>query len=187
MNRRFHMNKISKILSIALSIIMIVAVTLASACSCSCDQTKADTTKPIVSSMNPGDSATNVAVNSDITFSFSEAMDVSTITGTTFTLKQGTTPVSGTVTYSGKTATFTPSTSLMPGTTYMATVTTGVKDLAGNAMGSNKVWSFETAPVASTDTTAPRVTLTMNANGAVDVPVNTKIGMYFMRRWIPRR
>jgi hypothetical protein len=27
----------------------------------------------------------------------------------------------------------------------------------------------------------------MNANGAVDVPVNTKIGMYFMRRWIPRR
>ena len=43
-----------------------------------------------------------------------------------------------------KTATFKPSSSLGFSTSYTATITTGVKDKAGNAMTGAKNWSFTT-------------------------------------------
>lgn len=108
-----------------------------------------DTTAPTVSSTVPADAATGVALNQQVAAIFSEPMDPLTITTATFTLTQGTTPVSGTVTYVGTTATFTPSSNLAGSTTYTATITTGVKDLAGNALASNKVWSFTTGTTAA--------------------------------------
>jgi len=75
---------------------------------------------------------------------FSEAMDPLTITTANFTLKQGTTAVPGTVTYAGTVATFNPMMDLASSTTYTATITTGAKDLAGNALAVSKVWSFTT-------------------------------------------
>jgi hypothetical protein len=48
------------------------------------------------------------------------------------------------VTYAGVTATFTPSSNLTYSTTYTATITTGAKDLAGNAVAINKAWTFTT-------------------------------------------
>jgi hypothetical protein len=105
---------------------------------------------PAVNSTDPFSNATAVARNKKITITFSEAMNASTITTSTFTVTQGSTPVAGTVTYSGTTATFT-ATSLMAVTTvYTATVTTGVKNVAGNALAANKVWSFTTGGSAST-------------------------------------
>ena len=117
-----------------------------------------DTTPPAVTSTIPVDNATNVEINSPVTVTFSEAMDTSTINSSTFTLtsSSGTTQslkkaaaVTGTISYdaSSKTATFTPSTNLSYSTTYTATVTNGVKDIAGNAMASNKTWSFTTKAV----------------------------------------
>src|SRR4030067_1134594 len=94
-------------------------------------QTAPDTTPPTVSSTSPANSAENVAVNTAITATFSETMDASTVTTATFTLNNG---VTGTVPYSGTTATFTPSGNLAYSTTYTATITTDVKDAAGNAM-----------------------------------------------------
>jgi hypothetical protein len=85
-----------------------------------------------------------VATNSAITAIFSEMLDPLTITNVTFTLKQGTAPVSGTVNYAGVTATFTPSSSLAASTVYTAAITTVVKDLAGNTLASNFIWSFTT-------------------------------------------
>jgi hypothetical protein len=73
-----------------------------------------------------------------------------TVTTATFILKQGTTSVSGAVTYSGVMATFTPDTDLTPGTVYTATITTGVKDLAGNSLANPYVWSFTTASPPAT-------------------------------------
>jgi len=72
-------------------------------------------------------------------------MDPSTITNATFTLTQGTTPVAGTVTYAGVTATFKPTANLAASTVYTATLTTGVKDLDGNALAANYSWSFTSA------------------------------------------
>src|ERR1051325_4896527 len=62
-----------------------------------------DTTPPTVSSTDPVNGATGVAISGKIAAAFSEAMDTTTITTTTFTLKQGTTPVAGAVTYAGVT------------------------------------------------------------------------------------
>jgi hypothetical protein len=113
-----------------------------------------DLTLPMVNSTDPLTNTTGIFSNKVVALTFSEAMTASTINGTTFSLKQGTTSVSGTVSYSGTTATFTPSNMLAASTTYTATITTGAKDLAGNALAANIVWTFTTAAsptVASAD------------------------------------
>jgi hypothetical protein len=48
------------------------------------------------------------------------------------------------VSYTGTTATFTPSNTLTEGTIYTATITTGAKDLAGNALAVNTTFNFTT-------------------------------------------
>jgi hypothetical protein len=106
--------------------------------------TALDTTAPTVGSTNPLDVATGVLLNSTVNATFSEVMSPATLTIATFTLKQGATPVSGTVTYLGTTSSFKPASNLAAGTIYTATITTGVKDLAGNALAADKVWSFTT-------------------------------------------
>jgi hypothetical protein len=75
-------------------------------------------------------------------------MNASTITTGTFTVTgPGSTPVAGTVAYDASTqiARFTPTNALTDGTAYIATVTTGVKDVAGNALASSHVWNFTTS------------------------------------------
>ncbi len=99
-----------------------------------------DTTSPTIISISPVDSATNVAVSTTITAVFNESMNASTINNTTFTVNG----ITGTVTYSGTQATFTPSNNLANNTTYTVTITTGVKDITGNAMSQNKTWKFST-------------------------------------------
>jgi hypothetical protein len=143
----------------------------------------ADTTRPTVSSTDPANAAAGVAINKKIAATFSEAMDPSTISATNFTLKQGATPVAGTVTYVGTTATFAPTSPLAINTPYTATITTGVKDLAGNAMASAFGWSFTTG--AGADTTAPTVSFTDPANAATGVAINKKIAATFSEAMDP--
>ena len=111
--------------------------------------TLTDIVPPTVISTDPMNLATDVDVNKVIMANFSEPMDPLTITLLTFTLSDGVLPVGGTVTYSGTTASFTPAANLLTNHTYYAVITTGAKDLAGNAMVSNYTWSFTTlqAPV----------------------------------------
>lgn len=104
-----------------------------------------DTTAPTINSTIPANAAIGVATNANVTATFNEAMDPATITATTVTVSQGTTPIAGAVTYLGTTATFNPTSDLAANTTFTATVTTGTKDLAGNALASSVVWSFTTA------------------------------------------
>ena len=113
-----------------------------------------DTTAPTVSSTIPASPvpATDVAINKKIIATFSEAMDPATITTANFTVTgPGVTPVTGTVTYAagGTTATFRPAGPLASSTLYTATITTGAKDLAGNALASNFAWSFTTGTTSA--------------------------------------
>jgi len=142
-----------------------------------------DTTAPTVSFTVPANAATDVAISQKIAATFSEAMDPLTTTTITFTLKQGTTPVVGTVTYAGVTATFNPLSALAPSTSYTATITTGTKDLAGNALANTFVWSFTTG--ATPDTTAPVVSFTVPANAATGVAISQKIAATFSEAMDP--
>jgi hypothetical protein len=99
---------------------------------------------PVAGATDPLDHATAVSQSKVVVITFSGAMDPATITSSTFMLKQGTTAVAGAVTYSGTTASFTPTSALAANTVYTATVTTGAKDMAGNAILADKVWSFTT-------------------------------------------
>ncbi len=108
----------------------------------------ADTTPPTVTVISPIAGATGVDSGSAITATFSEAMTAATISTTTFSVSGG---VTGTVSYDPATwkATFTPTVPLANGTNYTATVSTGVKDLAGNAMAVAKSWTFTTLAVVT--------------------------------------
>jgi Big-like domain-containing protein len=117
----------------------------------------ADTTPPKVISTSPANNATGISAGANVTATFSEVMDPSTITGSTFKLVRlnadGTqTRVTASVTYgaASKKAILDPSSNFRSGVTYQATVTTEAKDLAGNALDQNstkvgdqsKSWKF---------------------------------------------
>ena len=100
----------------------------------------------------PASGATGVSPTTDVTATFSEDMDTSTISNTTFNLKQSGTNIDADGSYDPATrkATLTPKAPLQTGTPYKATVTVGAKDLAGNRLDQNctttgsqqKAWSF---------------------------------------------
>ena len=142
-----------------------------------------DTTPPTVILTVPANLATNVPTNTLVTATFSEDMNPTAITGTSFTLVNTTlgTPVAGNVSYSvaGRMATFTPTTpaTLPNGNSFTATVTTAVTDLAGNAMVANKVWTFSTG--AALDTTPPTVTLVNPLDLATGVCINKTVNATF--------
>jgi hypothetical protein len=105
---------------------------------------------PIVSSTGPTNNAKDVALAVAVTATFTKAVAPATVTAATFTLAGPRGAVAGSVSYSGTTATLSPTTDLAPSTLYTATISAAVKDLDGTAMEANYVWSFTTgaAPLA---------------------------------------
>ena len=96
---------------------------------------KLDTIAPTVSSTTPSDNANTIAVNLPITATFSDYLENSTVTSTNFFLKDNSSNlITSTVTYANKTATLTPSSNLSENATYVATIKTGITDLAGHAL-----------------------------------------------------
>ena len=129
---------------------------------------------PTVVSTDPTNNATGVVLNKIVRANFSIPLNALTITNTTFTLKQGTTPVAGSVSYSGSRASFTPASPLAVNTVYTATITTGALSVAGMPMTNDYVWSFTTSTVLN-----PAVTLTDPLNNAVNVALNKKVTATF--------
>lgn len=145
-----------------------------------CGSGSADTTAPTVSSTAPANAAGGVAVSSNITATFSEAMDAATITTTTVTVSHGSTSVAGAVSYSGNTVTFNPTGDLLAGFSYVATITTGAKDMSGNALAVKKTWSFLTA-----DVSPPTVSSTDPADLAPAVALGANITANFSKTMDP--
>ncbi len=139
--------------------------------------TTGDVTSPAVSSVTPANNASSVSLSGAITVAFNEAMNASTINATTITLKQGSTAITGTVTYSGTTATFTPTAGLVANSVYSGTVTTGAKDVAGNSLAANFTWSFATSTAA--DVTPPTVISVNPANASTSIAITSSITANF--------
>lgn len=135
---------------------------------------QSDVTPPTVLSTVPVNGATGVLINSVIEANFSELIQVSTINDLTFFVKQGAQSIEGAVTYSGLTARFTPTVALLENKVYTVTITTGVKDLAGNAIVNNNTWSFTTG-IESNDIIPPVVVLTDPLDLATNVSLNKTI------------
>jgi len=157
-------------LLMSLTIFAMLAVLIG--CNENVTDSQTDTTAPTVSSTNFDDGATDISITGTVTATFSEAMDPATISDTNFTLNG----VAGSVSYVNKVATFTPDANLVINTDYTATISTGVKDLAGNALAEDKVWTFTTEEV---DTTAPEVVLTSPLEGATDRPITSTVTANF--------
>jgi len=137
-----------------------------------------DSTPPTMVSTTPANNAANGALNTSITATFGEEMDASTINTGTFTVAPlGESAITGLVNYSYRTATFTPLSVLEMDTAYTATITTGVKDRAGNTLAGDYAWLFTTGSVS--DTTPPEVVSTTPEPDASNVAINTSISAMF--------
>jgi hypothetical protein len=129
-----------------------------------------DNTPPTLSAVSPADGTTDVALDANVEATFSEAIDSSTLTNTTFTLtKQDGTPegtqVPATLSYnsSTNTATLNPEADLSSRASYTATIkggTEGVKDSSGNPLANDEVWSIITTLECTIVGTSSAETLT---------------------------
>ena len=116
-----------------------------------------DTTAPTVTATSPAANATGVATNSAVTATVSESLTVGTVTSSSAYLRDAqNNTVVATVAYNDaqKQITITPTSDLEQGTTYTATLTTAIKDQAGNSLAANYTWSF-TTQVATGGTVDP--------------------------------
>ncbi len=145
---------------------------------------------PEIVSTVPANAAIDVHLNQAVSATFTEAMNPLTITTGTFTLAgPGAVAVVGTVSYDAVNfiATFTPTLPLTASTTYIATITSGATDLAGNPLGNTGApnpWSFTTgAAVVTPPVIGPTIALFGGFGGAArdDQPGNRNGGQWRYR------
>jgi len=134
---------------------------------------------PVVVTTSPLNLATNVALNKTITATFSVPMDQSTITSSSFTLKNGTSPVLGLVSGLGNSVSFIPTISLSPMTVYTVQITMGAKNMDGSSIVKDTTWTFTTGEVA------PTVLSTDPLNLAANVPLNKTVAATFSKAMDP--
>jgi len=141
----------------------------------------ADTVAPVVLSSQPPKGASDVAVDLTVSATFNEAVLATTVNASTFTLidVDASEAVPGEVTYDAPslTASFRPVVSLEHSTSYRATLTSGIVDLAGNPLtqDSNSEFGFTTAA----DTSPPVVLESYPENGAHDVSVHATVSLFY--------
>ena len=136
-----------------------------------------DSTAPTVSSTLPADLAVGVDRLSNVTATFDENLDATTVNGANFTVTRADgTAVSGTVSYEAASneAIFTPDVPWSLLTQYSVTLSTALTDVAGNGLANQVNWSFSiadgimSAPAAidqgAADTSIPRLAVDASGN-----------------------
>jgi hypothetical protein len=135
-----------------------------------------DNTPPTVLSVIPTSGSAGVNISATVTANFSEPVNGTTVSSTTFQLKAGSTVIPATVNTASNQITLTPVSALANSTTYTVILkggTSGIKDPAGNALVNDYTWTFTTAAVV--DNTSPAVLSVIPTNGSTGAGVNTTI------------
>jgi hypothetical protein len=109
-------------------------------------------TPPQIVSTLPLNSAINVPLTQTVSATFTKAMNPLSITNSTFYLMQGANSIAAMLSYNAVTftATLTPTVPLLANTSYIATVTSGATDLAGDPLGTTGApnpWTFTTGGI----------------------------------------
>ena len=114
-----------------------------------------DTTPPTVTTVSPVAGTTGICLNKATSATFSEPMDPASISASTFTVTDAGVAVPGSVSYdaASKVASFVPTAAVgfAASRTFTVTVVSGangVKDLAGNPLAADTVWTFSTGTQA---------------------------------------
>ncbi len=148
-----------------------------------------DTTAPSVENTYPLQNAVTTPCNTSIMILFYEEIDPTTLTSTSFqvidTSTRAVVQVTGTIVYDAgnRIAVFTPDADFAESHTYQGTLSTDIRDLAGNYMTSDFVLEFTTTN--STDTTAPSVSSVSPAENAVGVATDSTITIVFPKPMNP--
>ena len=115
----------------------------------------ADLTAPTVTAITPLDASTAICLGKSVSATFSKPMNPASINAMTFTVTDGGVAVPGAVSYDAPSqiATFTPTAAagFTANHSFVITIVSGaagVKDLAGNALASNRTWGFATGALA---------------------------------------
>ncbi len=109
-----------------------------------------DTTPPAVSQVSPASGASGVAAGTAVSAVFNENLSAASVTTASFELSGpdgGIVPASATYTAGTRTAQLSPTASLAYSTLYTARLiggTSGIHDVAGNALASTVTWTFTT-------------------------------------------
>lgn len=137
-----------------------------------------DSSVPSITAFIPNNAASDVAVNRKLSVTFSEEMNSLTLTPANFrVIGPGASTVSGAVAYFNRTAIFKPHQLLAPNSTYTATVSANVMDLAGNNLTADTSWSFSTG--SGSDAVAPIVLSTSPAHSEAGVAISRTINVTF--------
>jgi hypothetical protein len=133
-----------------------------------------DNTAPQVNSVSPVVNAPSAAVNVKISAIFNEPLDITTATGVNFSVDDGTVLIGGSVDYDEglNKITFTPSPNLQTNTLHTATLKTGIKDVAGNALDPEYSWKFTTSVTGTVDILDPSVPQSLNATSTGSTTIN---------------
>ena len=122
---------------------------------------------PAVVRTNPPKGRTDVALNARVAVIFSEPVDFNTVNTTTISLLRDGSPVAGTVEKGdaiGLTAEFVAASSLATSTDYTLVVTTGIKDLEGDALQDALSVTFTT-----TETLTGRIAFASTRDGTAHI------------------
>ncbi|MEM7183010.1 MAG: Ig-like domain-containing protein [Spirochaetota bacterium] len=108
-----------------------------------------DRTAPTIETIVPANNSTEISNNSFITSNFSEAIDMTSVNSKSFYIEEiddngNATKVSGNITGEAKTILFRVDESFLSETKHRVTLLGTIRDLAGNLLGENKVYTFTT-------------------------------------------
>ena len=147
--------------------------------------TDVETVPPSVFKVSPANTATDVPLNSRVQVEFSEPIDRTTVTATSFVLRDNTTflPVPATVfvDVTGRVATLIPSQLLAVNRSHSVLLSSGavIRDASGNAMPGTVPSNFTTG--FRTDTAGPSLVTMSIANGDSDIPLNADVVFEFSK------